>query len=111
MSNIAEVAVPYAVLALHDDDVEITESNLAAVLSAANIEVDPIWLSLFAKAMTKETVKSLLNSFESAAGSAAPVAAAAAPAAGGAAPAAAAGKKEEKKVEEEEEEMGLGLFD
>jgi large subunit ribosomal protein LP1 len=110
MSNIAEVAVPYAVLALHDDDVEITEANLQAVLSAANIEVDPIWLSLFAKAMTKETVKSLLTSFESAAGSAAPVAAAAGAPAAAAAPA-AAGKKEEKKVEEEEEEMGLGLFD
>lgn len=112
MPHIAETAVPYAILALHDDDLEITEANLSAMLTAAGIEVEPIWLNVFCRAMTKEAVKGLLSSFEAGAGSGA-VAAAPAAAVGDAqvAKAAAPAKKEEKKVEEEEEEMGLGLFD
>lgn len=106
-SNIAEVAVPYAILALHDDKVEITVENINKVLVAAGIEVEPIWVQVFAKAFAGKDVGELLTRFTAGAASAAP-AAAAAPVAAAAAP--AKGKKEEKK-EESDEDMGFGLFD
>jgi large subunit ribosomal protein LP1 len=112
MSNIAEVAVPYAILALHDDKVEITEENISKILTAAGIEVEPIWISVFAKAFAGKDIGELLTNISAGAASAAPaagVAAAAAPAAADAAP--AKGKKEEVKKEESDEDMGFGLFD
>lgn len=110
MSNIAEVAVPYAILALHDDKVEITAENITKILTAAGVQVEPIWVQVFATAFAGKDIGELLNSF-SAGAAAAPVAAA-----GGAAAAAApaegkAAKKEEKKEESEDEDMGFGLFD
>lgn len=111
MSNIAEVAVPYAILALHDDKVDITPENINKILNAAGIEVEPIWVQVFAKAFAGKDIGELLTRFSASAGSAAPAAAAAAPAAAAAAaPAAGKAKKEEKK-EESDEDMGFGLFD
>jgi large subunit ribosomal protein LP1 len=107
MSNIAELAVPYAILALHDDNVEITEENIMKLLKAANIEVEAVWVSIFVKAFEGKNIGDMLTAFSSA-----PVAAAVAPAAG-AAPAAAAAKEEAKKEvkEESDDDMGFGLFD
>ena len=108
MSNIAELAVPYAILALHDDNVEITEENIMKLLKAANIEVESVWVSIFVKAFQGKNVGDMLSAF-----SAAPaVAVAAAPAAGAAAPAAAAKEEAKKEVKEEsDDDMGFGLFD
>ena len=108
MSNIAELAVPYAILALHDDNVEITEENVMKLLKAANIEVEAIWVSIFVKAFEGKNIGDMLTAFSSA-----PAAvAAAAPAAGGAAPAAAAKEEAKKEVKEEsDDDMGFGLFD
>ncbi len=112
MSNIAEVAVPYAILALYDDKVDITPENITKVLAAAGVEVEPIWVQVFAKAFAGKDIGELLTRFSAGAASAAPVAAAAAPAAASAAPAAAGGKaKKEEKKEESDEDMGFGLFD
>lgn len=81
-------------------------------MKAANVEVEPYWPGLFAKALEGVNIKELITKIGSGVG-AAPAGGAAAPAAG--APAAAAPAKEEKKKEEEPEEsdddMGLGLFD
>lgn len=110
MSNIAEVAIPYAILALHDDNVEINEQNIMKLLKAANIEVDAVWVSIFVKAIAGKNIEDMLTAFTASAGPA--VAVAAAPAAGGAAPAAA--KEEAKKEaakEESDDDMGFGLFD
>lgn len=108
MPHIAETAVPYAILALYDAGVEVTEEALSAMLSAAGIEVEPIWLSVFTKAMPRDTVKSLLSSFDAGAASGA----VAAPTAASSGAAAKEEKKEAKKEEPaEEEEMGLSLFD
>lgn len=85
--------------------------KISTILKAANVEVEPYWPGLFAKALEGINVKDLITNIGSGAG-AAPAAAAAGPAAA-AAPVAAA-KKEEKKVESEPEsddDMGLGLFD
>lgn len=112
MTITAETAVPYAILTLYDADMEINEENLKKVLESANIEVDPIWLSVFCRSIDRETVKSMLRSFEAGAAapaSAAPVAGApSAPSAGKANAAPVAPSKEEP---EEEEEMSLSLFD
>jgi large subunit ribosomal protein LP1 len=107
MSNIAELAVPYAILALHDDNVEITEENIMKLLTAANIEVEAVWVSIFVKAFEGKNIGDMLTAFSSAPVAAAGVAAAA-PAA------AAAASKQEAKAEVKEEsddDMGFGLFD
>lgn len=106
----AELAVPYAMLVLHDDKVEITEENINKVLDAAGISVEPIWVKVFIQAFAGQDLSKFLTNISSGVG-AAPAAAPAA-AAAAAAPAAAS-KKEEKAPakEESEEEMGFGLFD
>lgn len=80
-------------------------------MKAANVDVEPYWPGLFAKALEGINVKDLITSIGSGVG--------AAPAGGAAAPAAAAAaapeaKKEEKKESEDEQsddDMGFGLFD
>ncbi|KAF9954001.1 hypothetical protein BGZ72_004976 [Mortierella alpina] len=104
----SELATSYAALILTDDNVEITSDKLQTLLKAANVEVESIWTSLFAKALDGKDVAAMLSNV-GAAGSA--------PAAGGAAAAGAAAveeKAEEKKEEAKEEsddDMGFGLFD
>ncbi|KAK5110723.1 60S acidic ribosomal protein P1 [Meristemomyces frigidus] len=111
----SELAVSYAALILSDDGVEITADKLMSLITAAKVpDVEPIWTTLFAKALEGKDVKDMLLNTGS--GSAPAAAAAAAPAAGGDAPAAggAAPKAEEKKEEakeESDEDMGFGLFD
>ncbi|KAM5380939.1 hypothetical protein ACJZ2D_003248 [Fusarium nematophilum] len=106
----AELASSYAALILADDGVEITADKLQTLIKAAKVEdVEPIWTTIFAKALEGKDVKDLLVNVGSGGG--------AAPAAGGAAAggdAAAAPAEEEKKEEEAEEsdeDMGFGLFD
>ena len=86
--------------------------KISTILKAANVEVEPYWPGLFAKALEGVNVKDLITNIGSGVG--------AAPAAGGAAAApvaaaAAAPKKEEEKKKEESDEdsdddMGLGKF-
>ena len=74
-------------------------------MKGANVEVEAIWVSLFAKALEGKDVAAMLANVGSGGGAAAP--AGAAPAAGGAA---AEEKKEEKEEakEESDEDMGFG---
>jgi len=104
-SSVSELACVYSALILHDDDVDITAEKMTKLIAAANVEVEPFWPGLFAKALAGRNIGDLICNVGSA------------PAAGAAAPAAAAGgaaeeKKEEKKKEESEEEsdddMGFG---
>ncbi|KAK7182656.1 hypothetical protein DPSP01_011480 [Paraphaeosphaeria sporulosa] len=61
-STKAETAVSYAALILADDGVEITPEKLQTLLKAANIEdVEPIWTTLFAKALQGKEVKDILT--------------------------------------------------
>merc|ERR1711964_943484 len=65
---------------LADDGVDITADKLQTIIKAAKIDdVEPLWTSLFAKALEGKDVKDLLLNVGSGGG------AAAAPAAGGAA--------------------------
>ncbi|EPQ50747.1 ribosomal protein 60S [Gloeophyllum trabeum ATCC 11539] len=107
----AELAATYAALILADEGIEITSDKIIALTSAADVELEPIWATLLAKALEGKNVKDLLSNVG--AGGAGP-AVGAAPAAAGGAPAAAAEEKAEEKEEEKEEsdeDMGFGLFD
>ncbi|KAI9777411.1 MAG: 60S acidic ribosomal protein P1 [Peltula sp. TS41687] len=109
----AELAASYAALILADDGVDVTADKLQTIIKAAKVEdVEPIWTTLFAKALEGKDIKDLLLNVGSGGGAAAaPGGAAAGGAAGGDAP--AEEKKEEKEEEKEEsdEDMGFGLFD
>ncbi|KAL3472760.1 60s acidic ribosomal protein-domain-containing protein [Aspergillus californicus] len=106
----AELACSYASLILADEGLEITADKLQTLLSAAKVqEVEPIWTSIFAKALEGKDIKELLTNVGSA-GAAAPAAGGAAAAAAGGEAAAPAEEKEEEK-EESDEDMGFGLFD
>lgn len=113
MTSKAELACVYAALILADDDVAVTGEKIQTILKAANVDVEPYWPGLFAKALEGVSVKDLITNVGSGVGAA--PAGGAAPAAAGAAPAAAAEKKEEKKKEESDHEsdddLGFGLFD
>merc|ERR1712093_880902 len=96
----SELASTYAALILADEGLEITADKIVAIASAANVEVEPIWASLLAKALEGKDVKELLTNVG--AGGAAPGAAA-----GGAAEEAKEEAKEEDK-EESDDDMGFG---
>lgn len=108
MASTEELACVYSSLILQDNNVNVTADKINALLQAANVDVEPFWPGIFAKAVETLNLKDLVSNIGSGAG-------APAPAAGAGAPAAAEEKKEEKKEEEEEEEddgdMGFGLFD
>ncbi|VEN49409.1 unnamed protein product [Callosobruchus maculatus] len=112
MTTNAELACVYSALILADDDIAVTGEKIQTILKAANVDVEPYWPGLFAKALEGVNVKELITRIGSGVGAAPAGGAAAAPAA---AEAAVAPAKEEKKKEEEPEEsdddMGLGLFD
>ncbi|KAG9509628.1 60S acidic ribosomal protein P1, partial [Fragariocoptes setiger] len=114
MASNDELACVYSALILQDDNSPITADKIQALLKAAQVDVEPFWPGLFAKAVENVDLKTLVSNVGSGVGSGAPAAAAAAPGAAAAAPAEESKKKEEKKKEEEEEEdedMGFGLFD
>ncbi|KAI1092671.1 ribosomal protein 60S [Rostrohypoxylon terebratum] len=108
----AELASSYAALILADDGVEITADKLQTLLKAAKVvDVEPIWTSLFAKALEGKDVKDLLSNVGSGGGAAAAGPGAAAGGAGGAAAEEAKEEEKEEEKEESDEDMGFGLFD
>ncbi|KAI8894974.1 60s acidic ribosomal protein-domain-containing protein [Globomyces pollinis-pini] len=107
--SLNEAACVYAALILQDEGLEITADKLTSLISAAGLEVEPIWPSIFAKALAGKDLGALLFNV-GAAGGAAPVAGAAAAGAPAAAAEAVAEEKEEEK-EESDDDMGFGLFD
>jgi len=114
--SVDELACTYSALILADDDIPITAEKLITILKAANVQFEPIWPSLFARALSGINLKELLTKVGTGVG-----AAEAAPAAAVAAPVVEPEKKEEKKEEKKKEEpeeedsddgdMGFGLFD
>ncbi|KAK4104535.1 ribosomal protein 60S [Parathielavia hyrcaniae] len=109
----AELATSYAALILADDGVEITADKISTLIKAAKVEdVEPIWASLFAKALEGKDVKDLLSNVGSGGGAAAaPAAGGGGAAAGGAAAEEAKEEAKEEEKEESDEDMGFGLFD
>ncbi|CAI7614527.1 unnamed protein product [Penicillium glandicola] len=104
----AELACSYAALILADDGIEVSADKIQTLISAANVpEVEPIWASIFARALEGKDIKDLLTNV----GSAGPAAAAPAGGAAAAAPAEAKAEEKEEEKEESDEDMGFGLFD
>ncbi|QIW98236.1 hypothetical protein AMS68_003754 [Peltaster fructicola] len=108
----SELAASYAALILADDGVEITADKLTSLITAAKVaDIEPIWASLFAKALEGKDVKDLLLNVGSGGGAAAAAPAAGGAVAGGDAAAPAEEEKKEEEKEESDEDMGFGLFD
>ncbi|CAI7564347.1 unnamed protein product [Penicillium discolor] len=104
----AELACSYAALILADDGIEVSADKIQTLITAANVqEVEPIWASIFARALEGKDIKDLLTNV----GSAGPAVAAPAGGAGAAAPAEAKAEEKEEEKEESDEDMGFGLFD
>lgn len=58
--EVDEVAVAFASLILHDDQVPITAENISKVLDAAKIEVEPFWPKIFADLLDGKNVSEML---------------------------------------------------
>jgi large subunit ribosomal protein LP1 len=107
--NKAEQAVSYAALILADESIAITPEKLQAILKAAGVEdVEPIWTTLFAKALEGKDVKDILTKV-----------AATGPAVGEAGPIKSEAKDDEASDEgvdgsdggtDDDEDFGMGLF-
>ncbi|KAF2399052.1 ribosomal protein 60S [Trichodelitschia bisporula] len=108
----SELATSYAALILADDGVDITADKLQTLIKAAGVEgVEPIWASLFAKALDGRDVKDLLLNVGSGGGAAAAPGGGATGGATDATPEAAKEEEKEEEKEESDEDMGFGLFD
>ncbi|KAF9598406.1 hypothetical protein IFM89_027839, partial [Coptis chinensis] len=112
MSTAGELACSYACMLLHDDGIPITADKIAALVKAANVQVEAYWPGLFAKLVEKRNIEDLIMNVGSGGGGGAPVAVAAS--GGGGAPAAvaapAAEEKKEEPKEESDEDMGFSLW-
>ncbi|XP_008550988.1 60S acidic ribosomal protein P1 [Microplitis demolitor] len=112
MSTKAELACVYSALILADDDVAVTGEKIQTILKAANVDVEPYWPGLFAKALEGINIKDLITNIGSGVGAAPAGVPAAAAATADAAPAAKeAEKKKDEPEEESDDDMGFGLFD
>ncbi|KAL9130869.1 MAG: hypothetical protein Q9175_006920 [Cornicularia normoerica] len=114
MTTLISLQVPNTDVVQEDADPSTKPDKLLTLIKTANVEeVEPIWTTLFAKALEGKNVKDMLLNVGSGGGAAA----APAGAASGGGPALDAPAEEEKKAEKEEEkeesdeDMGFGLFD
>jgi len=114
--SMEELACVYSAAILADDDIPVTQEKLTTLIKAAEVEVEPIWPMLYARALTGVNLRNLMTKVGSCAMSAA------APGGGSSAgdaaspqQAAQAESKEESKPAEDSDEdsddMGFGLFD
>jgi large subunit ribosomal protein LP1 len=61
MTSTEHLACVYSSLLLHDLKIPVTEKNINALLSSANIKVEPYWPSLFASYVQKVDLDKLIN--------------------------------------------------
>jgi len=59
-----ETAVSYAALILADEGLDATPDKLQTILKAAGIDIEPIWSTIFAKALEGKDVKQFLTSVQ-----------------------------------------------
>ena len=111
--SVSELACVYSALILHDADLAITADKITTLIKAAGVNCEPIWPSLFARALEGKDIGSLICNV----GSGAAAASVTGGATGGGTDTTEdkpEEKKEEKKDEgddeSEDEDMGFGLF-
>merc|ERR1711934_1132329 len=56
-----ELGCTYAALILHDDGQEVTEEKMKQLLSAAQVECETYWPSLFCRALAAQDMNELLT--------------------------------------------------
>ncbi|RWS23259.1 ribosomal protein LP1-like protein [Leptotrombidium deliense] len=61
MASNDELACVYSALILQDDEIAVTGEKINTILKAANVEVEPYWPSLFAKALEGIDLKQLVS--------------------------------------------------
>src|SRR6218665_1470645 len=122
--SVDELAVIYSAAILADDDVSITVDKISTLLKAANVDVEPIWPTLYARALSGLNVRHLLTSTTVTTCGPGPTSAMASPAApvkgstatepskatGGAEATPAKGGDEEED-DDDDEDLGMNLFD
>lgn len=59
-----ETAVSYAALILADEGLEVTPDKLQTLLKAAGVDIEPIWSTIFAKALEGKDVKQILTAVQ-----------------------------------------------
>lgn len=64
MSINPETAVSYAALILADEGLEVTPDKLLTLLEAAGVEIEPIWSTIFSKALKDKNIKELLTAVQ-----------------------------------------------
>ncbi|KAI9278641.1 60s acidic ribosomal protein-domain-containing protein, partial [Phascolomyces articulosus] len=102
----SDLAIVYAALILKDDNVEVTADKLQTLVKEAGLtEIEPIWFSLYAKALEGQDLKELI--FNVGAGAGPAVAGGAAAAGGAAGEEAAPEEAKEEEKEESDEDMGF----
>jgi large subunit ribosomal protein LP1 len=102
-----ELAVVYAALVLHDDQIPLSGDKIRTLLSVAGVNVDAFWVDLFVEYFKNHSLASLLTG-TALGGAGGP---SSGPAASGGAAPAAEEKKEEKKEEEAVVELAGGFDD
>ncbi|PVU95976.1 hypothetical protein BB560_005835 [Smittium megazygosporum] len=58
--SVAEKAIIYASLILADDGLEINADNLQTLTKAAGVSVDPVYFSIFAKALGGRDINDMI---------------------------------------------------
>ena len=109
-----ELACIYSAAILADDDVPVTQEKLTTILKAADVQVEPIWPMLYARALSGVNIRELITSMTSSAMAPAPGGTTTATGTGSAGAEQEEDKQEEKKPDTEsdsDEDMGFGLFD
>ena len=114
-TSTSELACVYSALILHDADISITADKISTLIHAAGVSVEPIWPTLFAKALEGKDIGALVSSVGM------PAATLASPTERGKESGVAVAeqqkvegdltKKEDSDSGEESEDMGFGLFD
>lgn len=59
-----ETAISYAALILADEGLEVTPDKLQTLLKAAGLDIEPIWSTVFAKALEGKDVKQILTTVQ-----------------------------------------------
>merc|ERR1712130_131113 len=106
--TVSELACTYASLLLFDENLPIDATKIKSLITAANIEVEPFWPSVFARYLQGKDIGALLANIGGSAASPAAAATGGASADSGSSGAAVEDKKAESESEEPSDDDAFG---
>merc|ERR1711868_75833 len=59
--SMEELACVYSACILADDDIPVTQEKLTTLLKAAEVEVEPIWPMLYARALSGVNIRDMIS--------------------------------------------------